>query len=72
MHPFEDGNGRTSRLIMNYQLLSNNFLAINIKKEDRLKYYETLDKYHTTGNLEPFYEMILDLSINQYENLLAE
>ncbi len=70
IHPFEDGNGRTSRLIMNYQLLSNNFLAINIRKSDRLKYYETLDEYHVTGNLEPFYEMILDLSIEQYQNLL--
>lgn len=70
IHPFEDGNGRTSRLIMNYQLLANNFLAINIKKFNRLKYYETLVEYHTTGNLESFYEMILDLSIDQYKNLL--
>ena len=72
IHPFEDGNGRTSRLIMNYQLLANNFLAINIKKSNRLKYYQTLDEYHTTGNLESFYEMILDLSVEQYKNLLSE
>jgi Fic family protein len=33
IHPYEDGNGRTSRLIMNYQLMINGFLPISIAKE---------------------------------------
>lgn len=61
IHPFEDGNGRTSRIIMNYQLIKNGYLPISIKKEDRLKYYEVLDEYAVSGNLNPFIELIYDL-----------
>ena len=54
INPFPDGNGRTSRLIMNYQLMSNEFLPISIKVEDRLEYYNALDIYATTGELQMF------------------
>lgn len=36
---------RTSRLIMNYQLMSEGFPAIFIAKEDRLEYFRPLDAY---------------------------
>ena len=45
IHPFEDGNGRTSRLIMNYQLMANGFLPISILKENRLDYFNALESY---------------------------
>ena len=61
IHPFEDGNGRTSRMIMNYQLLLYGFQAVDIKKEDRLSYYENLEAYAVQGDLHPFAEMIADL-----------
>ena len=61
IHPFVDGNGRTSRIIMNYQLLKNGFLPISIKKEERLKYYEALDEYAVNNNLVPFKEIIYAL-----------
>ena len=38
IHPFVDGNGRTSRLIMNYQLLLNGYLPVSVAKENRLDY----------------------------------
>lgn len=58
IHPFPDGNGRVSRLMMNYQLMQNGFLPINIKVEDRLEYYHVLDLYATQGDLQPFIQFI--------------
>ena len=56
IHPFPDGNGRTSRLIMNYQLLANGFPAVSIAKEDRLVYFNALEAYAMERNLESFSE----------------
>jgi Fic family protein len=61
IHPFEDGNGRTSRLLMNYQLMSGGFPAISIKKRDKIAYFEALDCYAVSGNLSPFAEIITKL-----------
>lgn len=42
VHPFEDGNGRTGRLLINFELLKNNIPPIVIPKEERTKYFEFL------------------------------
>lgn len=42
IHPFEDGNGRTGRLLLNYELLKNNIPPVVISKEERVKYFEYL------------------------------
>lgn len=72
IHPFLDGNGRCSRLLMNYQLIANNFLPISIKKENRLTYYEALDNYASQKKLAPFIEMIATLEgarLDEYINM---
>ncbi|MHB1651477.1 MAG: Fic family protein [Desulfitobacteriaceae bacterium] len=61
IHPFVDGNGRTSRLIMNYQLLINGFLPISIAKESRLEYFNALESYAVDANLKPFADFIAAL-----------
>lgn len=71
IHPFEDGNGRTSRMIMNYQLLLSGFQAVDIKKEDRLTYYENLEAYAVQGDLQPFAEMIAGLEEQRLDEWLA-
>ena len=60
IHPFIDGNGRTSRLIMNLDLMNSGYNPIIIKKEDRLKYYEALDKAHTTGDYTDFVKLVTE------------
>ena len=73
IHPFVDGNGRTSRLLMNLVLMNNGYNPVIIKKESRLKYYEALDKAHITGNYTDFVKLVTKLEIemlNKYLELL--
>ena len=63
IHPFIDGNGRTSRLLMNLDLMNHGYNPIIIKKEDRLKYYEALDKAHTTRDYTDFVKLITKLEM---------
>lgn len=44
IHPFVDGNGRVSRLILDRMLMNEGYLPARILVEDREKYYEALAK----------------------------
>lgn len=47
IHPFDDGNGRVARLIMNYILLKNNYPPVVIKSDDKESYLTSLQKADT-------------------------
>lgn len=63
LHPFIDGNGRTSRLLLNFELMKDGYTPIIIRNEDRAKYYEVLDIAHTTMDYEPFIRLVSELVI---------
>lgn len=71
IHPFPDGNGRASRLIMNYQLMVNGFPPVSIAKENRLEYFNTLEVYAVNGELAPFADMIAELVEQQLNRYLS-
>ena len=63
IHPFIDGNGRTSRLLLNFELMKSGYTPIIIKNKDRAKYYDVIDLAHTTMNYGPFVELVSELVI---------
>ena len=74
IHPFIDGNGRTSRLLLNLELMKEGFPPIIIKVENRLQYYETLDKAHTEKDYGDFIQLVakeVDDSLDLYLNVIA-
>lgn len=70
IHPFIDGNGRTSRLLMNLSLMNSGYNPVIIKKESRLKYYEALDKAHTTLDYTDFIKLVTELEIEMLKKYL--
>ena len=57
IHPFIDGNGRTGRLLVNFELMRIGYPPINIKFTDRIAYYNAFDLYHTKGDLKPMVKL---------------
>ncbi|MCZ0933684.1 MAG: Fic family protein [Gemmatimonadetes bacterium] len=58
IHPFDDGNGRTARLITNYILLRKDLLPIVIRSADRDRYFGTL-READSGDGRPFADFML-------------
>lgn len=58
VHPFIDGNGRTARLLMNFEAMKNGYPPIIIKTKQIHKYYDALDKGAMIGNYTDFVRMV--------------
>src|SRR5574344_299733 len=60
IHPFIDGNGRTARLLMNFEAMKNGYLPIIIKASVRSKYYDALDKAMVNHDYTDFIKLIVE------------
>ncbi len=75
IHPFIDGNGRTARIIMNLELIKAGFPPVVIPVENRLEYYQALDRTHTTGDAGLFLALmkrVVEKSFETYFYALGE
>ena len=76
VHPFADGNGRTSRLIMNLILMKHGY-PITIISSDRKKrdaYYDALEQSQIAENLDAFERLIAQYAkewLFKYLNMIA-
>ncbi|MGH7203737.1 MAG: Fic family protein [Candidatus Levyibacteriota bacterium] len=75
IHPFIDGNGRTTRLLMNLILLLNGYPMAIIRNEDRTVYLNSFESARKKHDMHPFYTIIytaVDRSLDLYLNALQE
>lgn len=68
IHPFQDGNGRVGRLILNNILLKHHLPPVNISLENRREYYLALQAYEKKGDIRPTIKLIL----KEYKKLKKE
>jgi Fic family protein len=70
IHPFVDGNGRTARMIMNYRLMSDGWLPVSVPKEERLRYFESLETYAVGGDMQPFAAFVAALENAELDRMI--
>jgi Fic family protein len=70
IHPFNDWNGRIARLMLNIALMQHGYLPVLISAEERLAYYENLEKADK-GSLEPLIGLIAMMELNAIKNFMS-
>jgi Fic family protein len=75
IHPFNDGNGRTARLLMNLILIRGGYDPVAVRPQDRLEYTRSLQQEQAGGGPERFNLLLykrLDATLEEYLNALQE
>jgi len=66
IHPFEDGNGRAGRALMNWVLMQAGYPKVFVPVKLRPKYYEALDFYNVK-NVKGYCEKMFEVVIEQFK-----
>ena len=69
IHPFDDGNGRVARILMNFILMQFGYPPVIIKTEDKENYYAVL-RLADADELEPFIEYIAQNLVRSLEIMI--
>lgn len=70
IHPFADGNGRISRLLMNFVLHKYGFPLLDIPYENRTGYYNSLERSQVKNNESIFMQWFFKRYLKEYEKYL--
>jgi Fic family protein len=73
IHPFNDGNGRTARLLMNLLLIGGGYPPVAIRPEDRAEYFAALQRAQSGGDPASFDALLynrLDATLSEYLSAL--
>ena len=71
VYPFLGGNGRIGRVIINYALLRENYVPINIKFINRKEYYEAFQEFDNNGSTKIMEDIIGKALCQSYHKRLA-
>jgi len=67
IHPFNDGNGRVGRVLINQQLMNLGYPPVIIpNKGKRTDYYPAFDSYRVSGKFDDFTELLAGLLIESF------
>ena len=72
IHPWVDGNGRMSRLVMNHLQYEFGLVPVKIVKEDKAEYIQALIDSREQESLEPFREFMLEEHIRNISKEIEE